>query len=70
MAEESTVPVRLEVFLAQIRPANLKIENWLTFFALLRAKEKPGPGTTRPLVNRRRARVTSEVLCSNMSYLT
>ncbi len=46
MAEESTVPVRLEVFLAQMRLVNLKLENWLTFFALLRAKEKPDSGTT------------------------
>ena len=46
MAEESTVAVRLEVFVAQMRLANLKIENWLTFFALLRAKEKPDSGTT------------------------
>ena len=39
MAEERTVPVQLEVLLAQMRLANLKLENCLTFFALLRAKE-------------------------------
>ncbi len=38
MVEEEVEPVRPEILSTQTQLAKLQIQNWLTFFALLRAK--------------------------------
>jgi len=38
VVEEAAEPVRPEILSTQTQLAKLQIQNWLTFFALLRAK--------------------------------